>query len=142
MPHIHTDRWSLEIPDDWLVDHDEAEGLVSICDPDEIGCLDLRVLENADNAPVDKTSLTDIARISLQESDKVLQNIEDAEVGQFAGVTIGFIEDNLAWREWYLSGENFLLMISYNTDEENISLDDAVIEQILDTLVIESAVIE
>lgn len=135
MPHIHTDWWSLEVPDDWLIDKDE-EGAVSISDPDEIGCLDLLVLQKQDGGSEDE-AITSLATASLEHAETVHSDVQAVNVGQFEGVSIAFAEEQLEWREWFLQGEEFILLVSYNTDQENKGLDDSIVDQILETLVIE-----
>ena len=134
MPHIHTDYWSLEVPDDWQVERDEETSAVSISDPDDIGCLDLLVVET--ETQVDEQFLKSfIAESVLDEEVRELPELKEAEISSFGGFSLSYIDDDLSWREWYLVGEQWILMITYNTELEQAGLDDPIVDQILETLV-------
>lgn len=138
MPHIHTEHWSLEIPDDWQVDHDEETGSVSVSDPDDIGCLDLLVVMSDDK--VDDDALQRFIHDSVvDESMSNLPALELCDMAGFSGYSLQYAADGLAWREWYLADENLILMMTYNTEKEQAGLDDSMIDQILETLVREPA---
>jgi hypothetical protein len=45
-----------------------------------------------------------------------------------------FVEEASAIREWYLMHGATLLYITYSCDEENAGMDDAAVDELLDTL--------
>ncbi len=138
MPHIHTHYWSLEVPDDWQVEHDEETGTVSISDPDDVGCLDLLTIES--DTFVEDDALTQfIADSVLDDSVQKLPPLETVAMAGFNGYTLAYDADGLAWREWYLADQQLILMVTYNTELEQQGLDDSMIDQVLDTLVREPA---
>ena len=44
------------------------------------------------------------------------------------------MEEGAAIREWYIAHEALLLFITYSCDEDNAGMDDAAVNEILDTL--------
>lgn len=143
MPFVHTDWWSLDVPDDWIIERDDDSGVISIADPDELGCIDLLVLESdtaidtgAGNA---SDNLLSLATAALAHAQILQQPEAGVTLGQFNGVVSRFVEDGSVWREWYLGGEGFVLVVSHNTDVEHQGLDDGIVDDILATLVVEAA---
>lgn len=136
MPHIHTDYWSLEVPDDWQVENDEETGAISVSDPDDIGCLDFLVVES--DAEVGEQELKIFVEESvLGEDVKTLPALGLVEYAGLEGFQLEYQADELAWREWYLNGGRWILMVTYNTELEQAGMDDSLVDQILETLVIE-----
>lgn len=138
MSFVHTDWWSLDLPDDWLIEHDESTGAVSISDPDELGCIDLLVIRTDDSSDLSSNGLKLLAEAALEGAEDITGPDEGVVVGQFAGVVSRFTDDGSAWREWYLAGEDFVLVVSHNTDVEHSGLDDGIVDDILSTLVVET----
>lgn len=139
MPHLHTEWWSLEIPEDWLVEHDEQEGLVTLADPDDLGAVDIRVILPTSDSAISLQAAQQLAESSLKHADEIFLGAEPVTVGQFDGFAIAFGEEGMAWREWFLLGNDCLLLISHYTDQEQKGLDDMLVDDILDCLVKEPA---
>jgi hypothetical protein len=57
-------------------------------------------------------------------------------LGEFSGVSSRYVEEEAAVREWYVSNGSLLLFITYSCDEENGGMDDAAVDEILDTLML------
>ena len=55
-------------------------------------------------------------------------------LGDFAGFTASYLDEDTALREWYVAHGQQLLFITYSCDEENRGMDDAAVDQLLDTL--------
>jgi len=145
VPHIHTQYWSLEVPDDWTIDQDEETGAISVSDPDEVGCLDLLVVESESSIEGKADVLDDefnafIQDSVLQEELSALPELIDVGFNQFAGKALAYELDGLAWREWYLKGPHYILMVTYNCDQENRDMDASLVDQILETLVQEPGI--
>ena len=55
-------------------------------------------------------------------------------LGEFAGVASQFVDEGAAIREWYVMHGPLLLFITYSCEEENRGMDDAAVDELLDTL--------
>ena len=77
----------------------------------------------------------------LDLSDDLLQQkipYQSVTVASLRGISFVYDDrdEGVAWREWYLAQDDLLLYITYNTDLENKGLDDAVVDEILATLLV------
>jgi hypothetical protein len=52
------------------------------------------------------------------------------------GYYYSYQDDGDALREWYLRGDDLLLLITYSCDLENAGMDDSAVDEILSTLFI------
>ena len=57
-------------------------------------------------------------------------------MGEFAGVTSRYREEDSAIREWYVASGALLLFMTYSCDVENEAMDDAAVNELLDTLMV------
>jgi hypothetical protein len=57
-------------------------------------------------------------------------------LGEFSGVSSGYVVEETAVREWYVANGALLLFITYSCDEENRGMDDAAVDELLDTLMV------
>jgi hypothetical protein len=46
------------------------------------------------------------------------------------------VEEATAIREWYVTSGSLLLFITYSCEEENAGMDDAAVNEMLDTLMV------
>jgi len=51
-------------------------------------------------------------------------------------VRSSYVEEDTAVREWYVARGSLLLFITYSCDEENRGMDDAAVDELLDTLMV------
>ena len=79
-----------------------------------------------------------LREIAAAESASV-EDWRKVDLGEFRGFTGSFIEENVAIREWYVSHGPLLLFITYSCDEENRGMDDAAVDELLDTLLVQQA---
>jgi hypothetical protein len=130
---LETEWWSLAIPPEWWADSEEDSILVG--DRDDVGCIEISTLHK-DEGEFDQQMLHDIA---VAESEQKL-DWHPMGLGDFAGVAGSFTEEDAAIREWYVASGSLLLFITYSCDEENRGMDDAAVDELLDTLMVLEAV--
>ena len=126
---LETEWWSLALPPEWWADSEEDSILVG--DRDDVGCIEISTLHK-EEGDFDRGSVTAIAQ---EESEQVLQ-WQPATLGEFSGVSSRCVEEDAAVREWYVSNGALLLFITYSCDKENGGMDDAAVDEILDTLML------
>ena len=126
---LETEWWTLALPPEWWADSEEDSILVG--DRDDVGCIEISTLHK-EEGDFDRGSVTAIAQ---EESEQVLQ-WQSATLGEFSGVSSRYVEEDAAVREWYVSNGALLLFITYSCDKENGGMDDAAVDEILDTLML------
>jgi len=126
---LETEWWTLALPPEWWADSEEDSILVG--DRDDVGCIEISTLHK-EEGDFDRGSVTAIAQ---EESEQVLQ-WQPATLGEFSGVSSRYVEEDAAVREWYVSNGALLLFITYSCDKENGGMDDAAVDEILDTLML------
>ena len=96
-----------------------------IGDRDDVGCLEISALrkEQGDFSDAD---LDDFAEAGLAW--------QRVTCGSFRGHCASFVEEGDAIREWHLYAGDLLLFITYSCDAGNGGLDDAAVDDILDSL--------
>jgi hypothetical protein len=118
--------WSLLLPDEWFAE--KEDGVIFIGDRDGVGCLEISELRRSDDSPA---SSADAAMEELLEPGVAWSR---AHCGSFSGFKGAFTEDDAALREWYLSCGDLLLYITYSCDPSNAGMDDAAVDEMLETL--------
>jgi hypothetical protein len=126
---LETDQWCLLLPPEWQAE--QEDGLVLITDVDQIGEITISTLCKAEGA----ISATEIAEMASTESPEITQ-WRAATVGAFNGVEGDFIEAQTAVREWYVAAGQVLLYITYDCEIDNRGMDDAAVDELLNTLVL------
>lgn len=126
---LETEWWSLAIPPEWWADSEE-EGIL-VGDRDGVGCIEISTLHK-DQGEFQRRDVEDIARA---ESDRP-QQWQSITLGDFAGVNTGYVEEGAAIREWYVVSGPLMLFITYSCDEDNRGMDDAAVDDLLDTLLV------
>lgn len=124
---LETEWWTLAVPPEWWADTEEDSILVG--DRDGVGCIEITTLHKEEGV-FDQPAVLDIANA---ESDREV-SWRKVTLGDFAGVTGEFLEEQAAIREWYVADGAMLLFITYSCDEENRGMDDAAVDELLDTL--------
>lgn len=129
MKVLETDYWCLILPTEWVASHEE--GSVRVVDQDDVGELVISALckESGD------VTQDELVEMAAEESPEV-ENWNSVNAGAFAGVTGSFSEDDAAIREWYVGAGSVLLYMSYLCHEDDAGLDDASVDEILNTLVL------
>ena len=126
---LETEWWSLALPPEWWADSEEDSILIG--DRDDVGCIEISTLHK-DDGTFDAQTVQGIAR---EESEQPL-DWQRATAGDFAGVAASYVGEGAAIREWYVANGAMLLFITYSCDEENRGMDDAAVNELLDTLLV------
>ena len=126
---LETEWWTLAIPPEWWADSEEDSILVG--DQDDVGCIEISTLHK-EEGEFDSEMVREIA---LTESEQPL-DWQAVKLGDFAGVSSSYVQDTTAMREWYVSNRALLLFITYSCAEENRGMDNAPVDELLDTLMV------
>ncbi len=124
---LETQWWTMAVPPEWWADSEEDSILVG--DRDDVGCIEISTLHK-DEGEFDRQALTDIAAAESEHS----QDWRQVTLGEFSGLTSHYTEEGAAIREWYVASGSMLLFITYSCDDENAGMDDAAVDELLDTL--------
>ena len=124
---LHTEWWSMAIAPEWWTEREEDGVIIGDCD--EVGSIQISTLckEKGEFLPLE---VEQIARDNA-EAGCQWQNVK---LGSFGGLATSYSEEGSAVREWYLAGGSVLLFITYCCEQENAGMDDAAVDEILDTL--------
>ena len=126
---LETEWWTLAIPPEWWADSEEDSILVG--DRDDVGCIEISTLHK-EEGEFDQQSVQAIAH---SESEQPLK-WRPLGLGDFSGVGGDYVEEGTAVREWYVANGAVLLFITYSCEAENGGMDDAAVDELLDTLMI------
>lgn len=126
---LETDHWCLLLPPEWWAEHEDD--VVRIVDNDDVGELAFTTLCK-DVGDVEGKEVLAMAR----EESPEISDWATVTLGAFHGVTGQFREDEAHIREWYVAAGPVLLYITYLCDEDNAGMDDAAVQEILETLVL------
>lgn len=126
---LETEWWTLAIPPEWWADSEEDSILVG--DRDDVGCIEISTLHK-EQGEFDGNTVREIAQ---SESEQPLE-WRTATLGEFSGVVSSYVQEETAVREWYVANGALLLFITYCCDEENRGMDDAAVDELLDTLMV------
>jgi len=133
---LETEWWTLAVPPEWWADSEEDSILIG--DRDDVGCIEISTLHK-DEGEFDQRALANIAE---SETDNSL-DWRQVTLGEFSGLTSHYIEEDTAIRQWYVASGSMLLFITYSCDEDNGGMDDAAVDELLDTLMlVEPAAVE
>ena len=126
---LETEWWTLALPPEWWAESEEDSILVG--DQDHVGCIEISTLHKEEGI-FDAQSAREIASTETEQP----LNWQPTSLGEFAGVVSSYVEDGVAIREWYVVNGSVLLFITYSCDEENRDMDDAAVNEMLDTLML------
>lgn len=129
MPFVQTNWWCVEIPDEWIAEHEED--VVTISDCDDVGDIDITAVKKEQD-DINDDDLLAFAKAQIEKTTTPQLFETDAAKGFY----FEYEDDGTAWREWYLAAGSLLIYITYNTDIENAGMDDVVVDQIIDTLLV------
>lgn len=130
---LETEWWSMLVPPEWWAEAEDDTILVG--DLDDVGCIEMSTLHKEAGA----FDAAEVLQIARAESPGPLE-WRPLQRGDFHGVSADFVEAGAAIREWYLYAGAMLLFVTYSCDEENRGMDDAAVDEILDTLGVVDAV--
>jgi hypothetical protein len=124
---LHTEWWSIAIAPEWWTEREEDA--VVIGDRDEVGSILISTLCK-EEGEFQSSEVEQIARDNAEPGCRW----RSASFGDFSGLFTSYTEEGSAVREWYLGAGPVLLFVTYCCDLENAGMDDAAVDEILDTL--------
>lgn len=127
---LETEWWTLALPPEWWADSEEDSILIG--DQDDVGCIEISTLHKEDG--VFEQDL--VRSIAQSESEQPLQ-WQLVTLGEFTGVGSRYVQEETAVREWYVANGPLLLFITYSCAEENRGMDDAAVDELLDTFMVQ-----
>jgi hypothetical protein len=126
---LETDWWSMALPPEWWAEAEDESILVG--DVDDVGCIEISTLHKT----AGEFDGDELRAIAEQESTAPVAWTPVTR-GDFSGWTASFLEDGAAVREWFLGRGTLLLFVTYSCDVGNRGMDDAAVDEILDTLAV------
>ena len=126
---VETEWWTLALPPEWWADAEDDGVLIG--DRDDVGCIEISTLHK-DEGEFSREELQDIA---AAQTDQVIE-WQSSALGEFSGLRGSYLEEDAAIREWYVANGSLLLFITYSCDRENRGMDDASVDELLDTLLL------
>ena len=126
---LETEWWSLALPPEWWADAEEDSILVG--DRDDVGCIEISTLHKEQG----EFHLAEVQAIAAGESEAISE-WRRVNLGDFHGLSGSCIEEGTAIREWYVMHNSMMLFITYSCDESNRGMDDAAVDELLDTLLV------
>ncbi|MCZ6831548.1 MAG: hypothetical protein O7F73_18540 [Gammaproteobacteria bacterium] len=129
---LHTEWWSIAIAPEWWTEREEDA--VVIGDRDEVGSILISTLCK-DNGEFQRSELEQIAEDNAAAGCRWRR----VSAGDFSGIVSSYEEEGSALREWYLSAGSVLLFVTYCCEQEHAGMDDAAVDEILDTLQVAEA---
>lgn len=123
---LETEWWTLALPPEWWAEAEEDSILVG--DRDGVGCIEISTLHREAGA----FSPQDVEELARQEAGAGA--LDSVTLGDFSGLRGSREEEGAAMREWYVAAGAMLLYITYSCELENRGMDDAAVDELLDTL--------
>ncbi len=124
---LETEWWTLALPPEWWAEADEESILIG--DRDGVGSIEISTLHK-EEGEFDPDTLREIAESGAEQP--VVWRA--SRLGEFSGLESGYVHEGAAIREWYVARGDLMLFITYSCDEDNRGLDDAAVDELLDTL--------
>tara|TARA_B100000767_G_scaffold274412_1_gene307321 strand:+ start:4940 stop:5356 length:417 start_codon:yes stop_codon:yes gene_type:complete len=128
MSIVQTQWWCLELPDEWTAEMDDDS--VTITDCDSVSEVDITVIRK----PQGQVSVADLNGFAEHLIDQGHASTA-ISLASAQGLLFQYDDDDGAWREWYLAAESLMIYITHNTEIVDKGLDNAVVDDILSTLV-------
>ncbi len=128
MSIVQTQWWCLELPDEWTAEMDDDSVTISDCNC--VSEVDITVIRKQ-SGQVNEGDLDEFA------GDLRAQGLigEAVALNAAQGLLFQYDDEDGAWREWYLAAESLMIYITHNSAIEDKGLDNAVVDDILSTLV-------
>lgn len=123
---LETEWWTMALPPEWWAEAEEESILVG--DRDGVGCIEISTLHRE----AGEFSAADVEELARQEAGAA--QLASVTLGDFSGLRCSRQEEDAAMREWYVAVGAMLLYITYSCELENRGMDDAAVDELLDTL--------
>ena len=126
---LETEWWTVAVPPEWWAESEEDSILIG--DRDGVGCIQISTLRK------DSGDFTDpeVEEMARAEADAGVE-WRRVTLGDFGGLSCNWQEQDSAIREWYLFRGGLLLYVTYSCEVENSGMDDAAVDELLDTLLV------
>lgn len=129
---LETEWWTMALPPEWWA---EAEGdSILVGDRDQVGCIEISTLRREAGA----FGEAEVQGIAMEDAEDGAL-FAPATLGDFSGFTSAYEEEGAAVREWCVASGDLLLFITYSCDADNRGMDDAAVDELLDTLLLAPA---
>lgn len=120
--------WTATCPEGWVMETDEDS--VLLYDPDNgVGTLEVSCFCK-DDAVTTEEELLDLAADTLAAGARRM----DVNLGDMHGLMLSYIDDGLAWREWYLAAGNCVFFVTYDCPEDEEGVEDEELAAIIGSL--------
>lgn len=126
---LESEWWTVALPPEWWAETEEDSILVG--DRDGVGCIEISTLHKDDG----EFRAEELRAIATEEAEVPL-DWQDTRLGDFQGITGSYTLEGAALREWYVANGALLLFITYSCELENRGMDDAAVDELLDTLML------
>ena len=123
---LETEWWTLAVPPEWWAESEDDCILVG--DRDGVGCIQVSTLHREFGS----FSEEEVAAIAAENAGT--GDLSAVSLGDFSGVYGSSEEGDTALREWFVASGSLLLYVTYTCDGENRGMDDAAVDELLDTL--------
>lgn len=127
MRSVETDWWMIDLPDEWEAEQDDET--IVIGDEEGVGALEITTLERSEDS-VEPTDINELASALVPEDVVGVP----FTLNEFSGLYFEYEDEGDAVREWLLRSGPLLLLVSYSCDLDNRGFDDALVDEVLDTL--------
>ena len=124
---LETEWWSVGVPPEWWAE--QEDDVVVIGDRDDVGCIEISTLHK-EVGDFETAELQQLA----SDNGEPDWSWQRASLGEFSGCYTSYEDEACQMREWYVAAGKLLLFITYSCDEDNSGLDDAAVDEILQTL--------
>ncbi len=129
MSVVESQWWIIDLPEEWEASQDDE--MIVISDQDGVGEIAITTLEKEQG------------QVSKQELQQFSEEIEQqygpgsaVSIGELEGSYFSYREEGDALREWYLCYDRLMVLITYICAEDNAGMDDAAVNEILETIFI------
>lgn len=127
MQIVQTDSWCLQIPDEWSAEIED--GVVVIFDCDGVSEINITIVSKSEGNVSDNDLREFFSDLTKNNREYKFINLDFAK-----GFYFNYVDDEGAWREWYLSHESSIIFITHFSDDKNAGLDDAIVDEIIATI--------
>ena len=127
MNELQTEWWSVGIPPEFWADREEDVFLIA--DNDGVGCIEITTLQREEG----EFSGAEVRQIAIDNAEGDW-DWREASCGDFSGWYSAWLDAEAAVREWYLARGDLMLFVTYSCEPEQAGLDDAAVDEILNTL--------
>ncbi|MEM1111357.1 MAG: hypothetical protein AAGI11_05560 [Pseudomonadota bacterium] len=126
---LETEWWALTLPPEWWAEAEDESILIG--DRDDVGCIEISSLHREQGA-----FAGDEIEAIIREASPSHVELRKANLGELRGVTCSYAEEDAAIRAWCVASDGLALFITYSCETPNRGLDDAAVDELLDTLIV------